>query len=195
MTRWACGYATKKAEHVTFASRFERRASNTKRLQNARAKTCDEDHATPFCDSEFVPSSQPDSQAVRTKIDEKSFENPQKWNQNQRKIDAKSILGGFWRSKPFRERAGTRLGRVRDAQKRPRDRSSGVRGGPRAFGDRPKKLPRAGPRTLPDDSGAIPERTWCTERCRARSRNDFALFLSCRAKARSLKFVRPRSVS
>ena len=75
------------------------------------------------------------------KFDEKSFEYRRKRSPNRRKIDAKLILGGFWRSKPFRERAGTRLGRVRDAQKRPRDRSSGVRGGPRAFGDRPKASP------------------------------------------------------
>ena len=45
-TRWACGYA--KAEHVIFASHFERRTGSMKRLCNARAKTRGEDRTTPF---------------------------------------------------------------------------------------------------------------------------------------------------
>ena len=81
------------------------------------------------------------SQAARAKFDEKSFENPRKWSQNPLKIDAKLILGGFGRSKPFRGRARTRSGRARDAKKRLRDRSWGVRGGPRARGNRSKVSP------------------------------------------------------
>ena len=47
-------------------------------------------------------------------------------------------MGGFGRSKPFRESAGTRSGRVRDAKKRPRGRFWDVRDGPRAPGNWPK---------------------------------------------------------
>ena len=42
------GTQQEKAEHAIFENHFERRASSTKRLHNARAKTCAEDHATPF---------------------------------------------------------------------------------------------------------------------------------------------------
>ena len=42
------GMQRNKAEHIIFESHFERRTSSTKRLHNARAKTCGEDHATPF---------------------------------------------------------------------------------------------------------------------------------------------------
>ena len=43
------GTQRKNAEHAIFASHFERRASSMKRLHDAKAKTCAEDHATPFC--------------------------------------------------------------------------------------------------------------------------------------------------
>ena len=42
------GTQRNKAEHAMFEHQFERRASNTKRLHNARAKTCAVDHATSF---------------------------------------------------------------------------------------------------------------------------------------------------
>ena len=42
------GTQRKNAEHAMFGSHFERRASSTKRLHNASAKTCAEDQATPF---------------------------------------------------------------------------------------------------------------------------------------------------
>ena len=65
------GAQRKKAEHAMFENQVERRASSTKRVRNAKAKTCAEDHTNPFRDSAFVPS----SHAVRAKIDESSFEN------------------------------------------------------------------------------------------------------------------------
>ncbi|MEC8137175.1 MAG: hypothetical protein VX107_13575, partial [Pseudomonadota bacterium] len=42
------GTQRKKAEHAMFENQFERRASSTKRVRNAKAKTCAEDHTTPF---------------------------------------------------------------------------------------------------------------------------------------------------
>ena len=42
------GTQRKKAEHAMFENQFERRASSTKRVRNAKAKTCAEDHMTPF---------------------------------------------------------------------------------------------------------------------------------------------------
>ena len=72
------GTQRKKAEHVMFERHLERHTSSTKRLHNARGKTCGEDRATPFRDSDFAPS----SQVALTKIDEKSFENHRKLNEN-----------------------------------------------------------------------------------------------------------------
>ena len=46
-----------------------------------------------------------------------------------------------------------------------------------------QKPSRAGPETPPDDPGAVPERVWCTKRCRTRLRNDFSSFLRRRAQA------------
>ena len=58
------GTQRKKAECAKFENDLERRASNTKRLHNERAKTYAEDHATTFSGSVFVPS----SYAARTDI-------------------------------------------------------------------------------------------------------------------------------
>ena len=68
------GTQRKKAEHEMFESHFERRASSTKRLRHARAKTCAEDHATSFRDSAFVPS----SHAARAEIDKNRARNRRK---------------------------------------------------------------------------------------------------------------------
>ena len=80
----------------------------------------------------------PSWQAARTKFDEKSFGKPRKWNQSRQKVNAKSILGGFGRLKPFRGRTGTRSGQVGDAKKSPRGRSWSVWGGAGTFGNRPE---------------------------------------------------------
>ena len=74
----------------------------------------------------------------RTKIERKSTENRSKIGQNRRKIEDNSILDGFERSELFRERAGTRSGRDRDAQNSPRGRSWSAPGEPRAARSRPK---------------------------------------------------------
>ena len=74
----------------------------------------------------------------RTKIERKSTENRSKIGQNRRKIEENSILGGFERSEPFRERAGTRSGRDRDAQNSLQGRSWSALGEPRAAGRHPK---------------------------------------------------------
>ena len=131
-------------------------------------------------------------------LERNSMKNLSKIHENGAKIHTKSMQNRSWAVLGARSRFGNAPGRAWDGSGTPKKdpgtdlRASGA--GQKRLGTG-QKLPRAGPRTLPDDSGAIPERTWCTERCRARSRNDFASFSAYRAKARSLKFVRPRSVS
>ena len=103
----------------------------------------------------------------RTKIERKSTENRSKIGQNRRKIEENSILGGFERSEPFRERAGTRSGRDRDAQNSPRGRSWSAPGERRAAGSRPKASlgqSREAP-GVPDRPAAVSERVWSIERC------------------------------
>ena len=88
--------------------------------------------------SERAKKKQKSQRESRTKIERKSTENRSKIGQNRRKIEENSILGGFERSEPFRERAGTRSGRDRDAQNSPQGRSWSAPGEPRAAGSRPK---------------------------------------------------------
>ena len=61
-------------------------------------------------------------------------ENSEKPSQNRRKIDEKSLLAGFGRSKPFRGHVRTRSGRAREAPKPGRERSWDAPGEPRAAG-------------------------------------------------------------
>ena len=70
----------------------------------------------------------------RTKIQRKS-------SKNRSKIDEKSLLGSFGRSRPCRGRVGTRSGRLLDAQKSLQGRSWGAPGAPRAAKSRPKASP------------------------------------------------------
>ena len=77
----------------------------------------------------------------RTKVERKSTENRSKIDQNRRNIEENSILGGFGRSEPFRERAGTRSGRDRDAPNSPQGRSWSAPGEPRAARSHPKASP------------------------------------------------------
>ena len=88
--------------------------------------------------SERAKKKQKSQRESRTKIERKSTENRSKIGQNRRKIEENSILGGFERSEPFRERAGTRSGRDRDAQNSPQGRSWNALGEPRAARSRPK---------------------------------------------------------
>ena len=85
---------------------------------------------------------------ARTKAEEaapKTYQNPtkilEKSIENRRKIDEKSLLGSFGRSRPCRGRVGTRSGRLLDAQKSLQGRSWGAPGAPRAAKSRPKASP------------------------------------------------------
>ena len=132
------------------------------------------------------------------RLERNSTKNVSKIPENGTNIHKKSMQNRSWAVLGARSRFGDAPGRARDRSgtpKKGRRTDLGASGAGQERLGTGQKPPRAGPGTLPDDSGAIPERAWCTERCRTCSRNDFALFLSCRAKARSLKFVRPRSVS
>ena len=131
------GTQRQKAEHAMFESHFERRASSTKRVYNARAKTCAEDHATPFGDSAFVPS----SHVARAQIDEKSFEIRQKSTPDRPQIDKKLILSRFGRPMPFWGRVRTRSGWLLDAQMPPQSRSWDAPGEPRVARNHPKSSP------------------------------------------------------
>ena len=114
--------------------------------------------------SERAKKKQKSQRESRTKIERKSTENQSKIGQNRRKIQENSILGGFGRSEPLRERAGTRSGRGRDAQNSPQGRSWNAPGEPRAAGSRPKaSLGQS--RGLPDRPAVVSERVWNTKRC------------------------------
>ena len=130
------------------------------------------------------------SSEIRRKIFRKSTKMEPKSIENRCKID----LGRFWAFKAVSETHWDALGIDPGRQKKAAGPILQHQGRATSTWE-PAKASRAGPGTVPDDSGAIPEHAWCTERCRTRSRNDFALFWSRCAKARSLKFMRPRSVS
>ena len=118
--------------------------------------------------SEQAKKKQKSQRESRTKIEGKSTENRSKINQNPRKIEENSILGGFGRLEPFRERAGTRSGRRRDAQNSPQGRSWSGPGEPRAAGSRPQASwtnPETEAERLPDRPAAVSERVWDIERC------------------------------
>ena len=71
----------------------------------------------------------------------KSTRNRSKIDEQVTEINEHSISGGFGHPKPFRGRAGTRLGHRQDAQTSPRDRSWGAPGEARATRERPKATP------------------------------------------------------
>ena len=132
------------------------------------------------------------------RLQRKSTKNLSKIHKYGAKIHTKSMQNRSWAVLGARSRFGDAPGCARARCETPTERhrtdlgASGVGQERLGTGQKP---PRSGPGTLPDDLGAIRKRAWCTKRCDARSRNDFAMFLSCRAKARSLQFMRPRSVS
>ena len=128
------------------------------------------------------------------KVEQTSAKIPSKIDQNRRKVDEISIFGGFGRSRPLSGSARTHSGRLRDAQKLPK----ADLGAPRASQERPgvvQKRSQAVSETHPGRIGALPKRVWHTEHGQTRSWSDFATFFRRHAEARSLKFVRPRSVS
>ena len=95
-------------------------------------------------------------------------------------------------------RFGEAPGRARDGPGTPKSWPGTDLGAPGSGQESPGTVQNPawdGPETLPDDPGALLERVWCTERCRTRSRRDFSWFLRRLTEARSLKFMRPRSVS
>ena len=129
-------------------------------------------------------SSQPKN---RSKINEKSS----KIDEESTKIRCWAVLGA-----PSRFRNAP--GHAGDVSRTARNRLVANLGTPRACQSRSgdvKKRARADPETLSDDPGALSKRVQRKDHSRTRLRHDFSTFLCCRAKARSLKFVRPRSVS
>ena len=136
----------------------------------------------------------PSAREIEHKSTRNQARNRQQIDQNRGEVYEKSIWVGLGAQSRFGDAAGRAWG----SSATPKNYIRADLEGPGASQERPgtgQKLPQVTPGTLPGDSGAVPERTWCTKQCRTRLRNDFALFLSCRAKARSLNFVRPRSVS
>jgi len=113
-------------------------------------------------------------------------------------IDEKSMQNRVWVVLGAEGRFGDAPGRARDGSGTPKNRPEADLGAPGAGQDSSgtvQKSPRDDPETLPDDPGALLERVWCVKRCRTCSRIDFSQFLRRLAEARSLKFMRPRSVS
>ena len=120
-----------------------------------------------------------------------SMKNRSQTDRKSTKIDENLILGGFGRSKPFRGRTQDVIGTTAS---RPRVDLGTPRVNPRRPGNVLNHA-QAGPETPSDSPGTLSERVQCIRHCRTRLRNDFSMFLSRCAKARGLKFVRPRSVS
>ena len=134
----------------------------------------------------------------RMKVQQKSTNNRAKIDEKSIEIDEKSMKFRSWAVLGAQSGFGDAPGRAQDGPETPKSRPEADLGAPRASQERPgvvQKCPRAGPETHQGRTGALPERIRHTEHCQTRSRNDFARFLRRHAKARSLKFVRPRSVS
>ena len=93
---------------------------------------------------------------------------------------------------------GDAPGRAQDCSQMSKSRPKADLGMARASQERlgiVQKRPQARPEPQPGRTGGLPEQVRHAEHRQTRSRNDFATFLRRQAKARSLKFVRPRSVS
>ena len=126
----------------------------------------------------------------RPKNDEKLTTNRPKSRKNRRNFE-RAVLGA-------QGRFGDVLGGAQDGSETPKNHPRADLGAPRASQELPgvvQKRPMAGPETHLGRTGMLPERVRHIEPRQTRSRNDFATFLRRHAKARSLKFVRPRSVS
>ena len=156
------------------------RAKHASKVWKIKEEKKRQEHPTPEALRQLfekidTPASPLKSSKDRSKIVEKP-------SQNRRKIDENSLLGGFGRPRLFRGRVGTRSGPLRDAPKPARERFWDVPGEPRAAGRRPRASPEC-PKTLPGPSGATSESVRRDKHSQTRHRNDFALILSCRAKA------------
>ena len=118
-------------------------------------------------------------------------EKPSQNSENSRKHHSWAVSG-------VQRRFGDASGRIWDAPGTRQSRPRVDLGAPWASQEQPGVVPkrlRAGPETHLGRTGALPKRVRHTEHRETRSRNDFATFLRRHAKARSLKFMRPRSVS
>ena len=122
----------------------------------------------------------------RRRLERKSTKNRSKIAENGPKIGTKSMQNRSWAVLGAPSRFGDAPGRAQDGFGAPKSRRGTDLGAPGQGQERPgsvQKPLRAGPETPPDDPGAVPERVWCTKRCRTRLRNDFSSFLRRRAQA------------
>ena len=134
----------------------------------------------------------------RTRLERKSTKNLSKIDDHPPQIEPKSKKNRSWAVLGAQGRFGDASGRARDGSWTPKCRSKANLGTPRASHRRPgdvQKRARTSPEMLADGPGAWAEHVRREQHCRMRLRSDFLTFLLRRAKARSLKFVRPRSVS
>ena len=132
------------------------------------------------------------------KVERTSTKNRSKIDRKSTKIDEKSMKIRSWVVLGAQGRFGDAPGHAQDGSEKPNSRPRADLGAPRASQEQPgvvQKRPMAGPETHLGRTGTLPERVRHIEPRQTRSRNDFATFLRRQAKARSLKFVRPRSVS
>ena len=101
-------------------------------------------------------------------------------------VDEKSSKNRSWPVLGVQGRLGDASGRVRDAPGTRQSRPRSDLGTPRACQERPgdaQERSRDGLKTVPGACGAMSERVRREKHRRVRHRNDFSLFLSCRAKA------------
>ena len=128
------GAHRQKAEHAMFENHFERRASSTKRLHNARAKTCAEDHAPLF--------EIPHLCLRRTRLERKSANNHSEIEENPPRIGPKSTKNRSWAVLGAQGRFRDASGRARNgflhARMSLQGRSGHTPGTPRVARSRPK---------------------------------------------------------
>ena len=128
---------------------------------------------------EKAESARRKSHEKRSKIDEKTTQIDPQIDRKSMKIRFRVVMGA-------QSRFGDAPGRARERSGRPKSRPGadlGVAGGGQ---ERPKtgqNPPRAVPKTLPDDSRALPKRILCAELCRTRCRTDFSSILDGCAEA------------
>ena len=127
----------------------------------------------------------------RMKVERKLKKNQSNIDEKLMKFQSWAVLGaqGHFRDAP---------GCAQDGSETPKSLPRADLGAPRASQEQPgvlQKCPQAGSETHPGRIGALPKRVRHTEQCETRSQNDFATFLRRYAEVRSLKFMRPRSVS
>ena len=161
-----------------FEGHFERRTNRTKRLHNARANTCAEDHAT-LLETLLLC-------LRRTRLERKSTKNRSTIDENPFLFGPKLTKNRSWAILGTQGRFGHASGRAQDGFWTPKCRPKADLGAPRARQEGPgvvQKRAWAALATLQEPPCGSSERLWCAKRRRACLRIGFSSFLRLRAEA------------